>query len=259
MNADALAGCGVLVTRPQHQAENLAGAIERAGGTAIRFPVIEIIGRDADVVSKEYADLPSPDIVIFVSRNAAHFSQQIEITSQVKIGAIGPATKERLEEDDRFVSIFPIGGFDSESLLTHSDLSAVDGKQITIIRGERGRALLGDELERRGATVNYLSAYRRQLRQAPDAETEALSSVWRAGGVNFITALSVESFENLVRLMPDSMLQDLEATPLVAPSARVIQTALERLPNIPIIRATGPGNDEILHALMAARDSGKYS
>jgi len=259
MNTAALKGCGVLVTRPRHQAENLARAIEGAGGTAIRFPVIEVIGRDAKVVSTEYNALPNPDVVLFVSKNAAHFGREIVIGDRSMVGAIGPATKNQLEDNGLSVAILPTGGFDSEHLLAHPDLEDVDGKHITIVRGERGRPLLGDELERRGATVSFLSAYRRQIRNVPEAEIEALDGIWRTGGVDFVTALSVESFENLMQLIAPSSIEFLQNTPLVAPSARVIQTALERLPNIPVIEASGPGNDDILNALIAARDSGNRS
>ena len=259
MSTDALAGCGVLVTRPRHQAEDLAHAIENAGGTAIRFPVIEIIGRDAKVVSTEYNALPEADVVLFVSKNAAYFGREIVIGDWSKIGAIGPATKNQLEGNGLSVSIFPTGAFDSEHLLTHPELSDVDGKRVTIVRGERGRALLGDELEQRGADVSYLSAYRRQIRDVPETEIVALDRIWRTGGVDFVTALSVESFENLMQLIAPSSIEFLQNTPLVAPSSRVIQTALERLPNIPVIEATGPRNDDIINALVAARDSGKHS
>jgi len=37
-----LKGVGVVVTRPAHQAGNLAELIERAGGRAILFPTLEI-------------------------------------------------------------------------------------------------------------------------------------------------------------------------------------------------------------------------
>jgi len=42
MSESTLNGFGVLVTRPEHQADELATAIEDAGGEAIRFPVIDI-------------------------------------------------------------------------------------------------------------------------------------------------------------------------------------------------------------------------
>ena len=52
-----LAGIGVLVTRPEQQAEPLAAAIEAAGGTAFRFPAIEIVPRPEDAIA---ADAASP-------------------------------------------------------------------------------------------------------------------------------------------------------------------------------------------------------
>ena len=39
----ALAGLRVLVTRPRRQSAGLVALIEKCGGTAIRFPVIEIL------------------------------------------------------------------------------------------------------------------------------------------------------------------------------------------------------------------------
>ena len=41
-NSKPLAGIGVVVTRPAHQAQALARLIEESGGSAILFPAIEI-------------------------------------------------------------------------------------------------------------------------------------------------------------------------------------------------------------------------
>ncbi|MEA3242729.1 MAG: uroporphyrinogen-III synthase, partial [Pseudomonadota bacterium] len=41
-SAAPLQGVGVLVTRPAHQADSLCELIRQQGGTAIRFPVLEI-------------------------------------------------------------------------------------------------------------------------------------------------------------------------------------------------------------------------
>ena len=42
-------------------------------------------------------------------------------------------------------------------------LGALAGKNIFIIRGKGGRALLGDTLSARGAQVNYVEVYKRAL------------------------------------------------------------------------------------------------
>ena len=67
----ALAGLRVLVTRPRHQSAGLAALIESCGGTAIRFPVIEILpARDLRPAQAAFASLDDFDRVIFVSPNA---------------------------------------------------------------------------------------------------------------------------------------------------------------------------------------------
>lgn len=258
MTDSALAGCGVLVTRPAHQADELAEAIESAGARAIRFPVIEIIGRDEDVVANEFAVLPDPDIVIFVSQNAATFGGGVCALTKAEIGAIGPSTKAALEARGIEVRIAPQDGFTSEHLLEHPLLSNVDGKKVTIVRGEHGRRQLGDELRRRGATVNYLSAYRRQIRQAPKDEIIAIDEMWRRGAINYVIVLSVGTLENLLQLLLPTSIAMLRDTPLVAPGARVIQTAMKLVPGLQVKEASGPATSDILNALYTLQNSGQH-
>ena len=60
MSEDSLAGVGVLVTRPRHQADELAAAIEAEGGQPVLFPALEILARpDADV-ARDAGQLASP-------------------------------------------------------------------------------------------------------------------------------------------------------------------------------------------------------
>lgn len=254
----ALAGCGVLVTRPAHQANQLAEAIEHAGGRAIRFPVIEISGRDEEVVANEFAALPDPDIVIFVSQNAATFGGSVCALAQAEIGAIGQSTKAALEARGTSVEIVPEDGFTSEHLLRHPLLSDVNDKNVTIVRGEHGRQLLGDELHRRGATVSYLSTYRRQIRRVCNSEVAEIDATWRRGGINYVTVLSVETLENLLRLLLPTSIDMLRNTPLVAPGARVIQTAMRLVPGLRAKEAKGPATSKILDALIDLQQSGQH-
>ncbi len=258
MTNGALAGCGVLVTRPAHQANELAEAIEHAGGKAIRFPVIEITGRNEDVVANEFTALPDPDIVIFVSQNAATFGGGVCALAQAEIGAIGASTKAALENRGTEVGIAPQDGFTSEHLLEHPLLSNVNDKRVTIVRGEHGRRWLGDELRRRGATVNYLSAYRRQIRHASNAEIVAIDEMWRQGAINYVTVLSVGTLENLLQLLLPASIAMLRDTPLVAPGARVIQTAMKLVPGLQVKEASGPATSDMLNALIDLQNSGQH-
>ena len=244
-----LEGIGVLVTRPRTQAIELVSAIESAGGSAFCFPVMEIAALDENVVSARAAELARPDIVIFVSRNAVEYG--VRYTNGGRIAAIGPATAAALKSAGRVVDIQPATGFDSEHLLAEPAMQEVEGKQVRIIRGNKGRELLAEELKARGAIVEYLSVYERRL---PDVSAQMLADIesrWRQGDIAVITVMSVQSLQNLVELLPAWCKSQLETTPLVTPAGRVLKDALDRYPASRPILASGPGASEMVEAITA--------
>jgi len=251
-----IAGYRVLVTRPAHQASGLIAAIEGAGGEAICFPVIRITARDADTVGNELASLPPSDVVIFISKNAVDFGAAALEESGASIAAIGPATRNAIENLGARVDIYPDAGFDSEHLLAHPGLRNVRNKNITIVRGENGREYLGDALKKRGATVSYLATYRRQAYSATPEEIRALDDKWRKGEIDCVTVMSAETLQNLLQLLPPTSVELLRQTPLVAPGARVVQTAMELVPGIPAVMASGPRAADMLNALIETAHSG---
>ena len=251
-----LTGTGVLVTRPRTQATELVNAIERQGGQAFCFPVIEIAPLDPQVIRDAAAEQSPPDIVIFISRNAVEHG--IRHTAGALIAVIGPATADAVRAAGRVVDIQPSSGYDSEHLLAEAALQDVAGKHIRIIRGSQGRELLAEELRARGATVDYLSVYERRL-PAVDAETLAeLERRWRQGNINVITVMSVESLANLGRILPEWCAAQVASTPLVTPSGRVLKETLDRYPASRPALAAGPGADDLVQAIIAlhSTDSG---
>lgn len=89
MADNELAGIGVLVTRPKHQASGFVNAITKKGGVAIEFPVMEVIAHDKSKIEHDAASLLEADIVIFVSANAVRLgacgcSQALSISWKVK-------------------------------------------------------------------------------------------------------------------------------------------------------------------------------
>ena len=257
MSEAALAGYGVLVTRPAGQSAELADAIADAGGRAIRFPVIDIVGAAAGDVGTAFAALPQPDIIVFVSRNAVVYGLAAINTGNSLIAVVGPATKAAVEENGTHVDIVPEQGSDSEQLLAHPELQDVAGKTIVIVRGEDGREKLARILRSRGATIHYLPVYERQLHCASAAELAALEKCWSSSEIDCVTIMSVETLHNMLQLLPAPCRELLVETPLVAPSTRVIQTAEESIPGISTILAPGPQAADIISALIALRQSGQ--
>ena len=244
-------GVGVLVTRPRQQSAELTAAIDAAGGRSIPFPVIEIVPRSMTEIDEDSARLHTPDIVIYVSRNAVEHG--LAWNSRGLVAAVGPSTAAALEAAGRIVDIVPEIGFDSESLLAEPAMNDVAGKTVRIVRGIGGRELLADTLRERGASVEYLAVYERRLPSYPDTELDELARRWLSGDIDVVTVMSVESLKNLLTLLPASCITALAKTPLVTPAARVLKEAQERLPDCTVILAAGPAADEMVGAIASIR------
>lgn len=254
MADNGLAGVRVLVTRPGNQAQALVDAIEAAGGTALRFPVIEIEGRDPGDVAAMASELSEPDIALFVSANAVRFGAAH--AGSTRVAAIGPATTRELEQRGHDVAVRSADGFDSEHLLATRDMQQVAGKVVRIIRGNGGRELLADTLRERGATVEYLEVYTRRAPDYPAGEIAALGRQLAAGDIGCITIMSVESLVNFLALLPSTYHDALLKTLLVTPAARVIIEAEKRLPGTPATQAHGPGPGDMVAAIVAGTNPG---
>ena len=254
MADQSLRGVGVLVTRPQRQADDLVQAIESQRGDAIRFPVIEARPLAQADVSATAGTLQTPDIVIFVSVNAVRFG--LDHAGDADIAVVGPTTAREVAQSGREVSIRSPDGFNSEQLLETAELQDVAGKVVRIIRGNGGRGLLASTLRERGATVEYLEVYRRDLPDHEPSDVAALCDRWRDGDIDVVTVMSVETLRNLALLLPADGLEYLGKTRLVTPASRVIKAANDRFPGIPTTLAKGPQAGDMVEAIVASTQPG---
>ncbi|MDH5499830.1 MAG: uroporphyrinogen-III synthase, partial [Gammaproteobacteria bacterium] len=241
---------GVLVTRPEQQSADLCRAIETAGGTAIRLPLLEIESRDADDISTDEKRLPRPDLTIYVSPNAVCHGIEWQVANTAVAG-IGPSTAAELRAYGSADVIFPADGFDSESLLAHNTLKAVSGKNIRIVRGQQGRELLGSTLAARGARVDYLEVYTRRARHLSEADRQQLENSLRAGQISCITVMSVATLNSLFAALPGTGRELLRCARLVTPSSRVLKNITELMPGLPATLAPGPQADDMILGLIA--------
>ena len=190
-----LSGVSVLVTRPAGQTKKLVGAIERAGGKAILFPVIEIADiEDGAKLKSILGRLGEYDLAIFVSPNAVEWAMKRMkvLPPGLKLAAVGKATLAALEACGAENVLIPESRYDSEGLLKLPELQSVRGMQFVIFRGMGGREHLGDELKSRGASVDYAECYRRMRPESP--------AVLRENEVQAVTATSGEIVTNLCEM-----------------------------------------------------------
>lgn len=249
--SERLTGLGILVTRPRAQSGELSAALTAAGGNVYRLPVIEISPQSANTILRQLTALPAPDIIIYVSRNAAYYGAKIiQEHRQARVAAIGPATRSALEEAGVGVDISSVTGFDSEQLLDHDALAEIAGQQILIVRGQSGRELLADTLRQRGASVNYLAVYERTTATPDHGFLDQLVETWRNGGIHAVIVMSVESLTSLLKILPTDAHSLLWQSRLVTPSKRVIQTATDRMPGVQPILADSPRISSLVRAIV---------
>lgn len=221
-----LAGLKVLVTRPEDQAASLAKLIERAGGIALRFPLLAIAPvQEKPALLAQVAQMDECRLAIFISPNAVHYGMAAfhelarELPGNLKIATVGPGSAKALRELGVTDVIVPAGRYDSEGLLAVPQLQHVSGWRVMIFRGEGGRELLGDTLKARGAQVVYVSCYRRGK---PKLDVDVLRNMSP-------DAITVSSSEALGYLWQMSELRDsLRGTVLFVPHPRIAQLAREQ-------------------------------
>ena len=260
MNADerrsTLAGRGVVVTRPAHQARELARLIEDAGGKAILFPAIEI--RDVEDIGtfmRLVDRLEDFDLAVFISPNAIERAMRLirsrrELPPALKIAAIGGGSVRALERQGVTGVIAPQGRYDSEALLERGEIAGV--KRVVIFRGEGGREHLGDALTARGASVEYAECYRRAL---PALDPAPLLRTWAGGGVHAVTATSSEGLRNFAGMIGAAAREQLQLTPVFVPHPRIAEAAREL--GIRTVIVTGPGDEGVLDGLKAFFSAGR--
>ncbi len=227
-----LFGKRIVVTRSRMQAGELSRKLEELGAETVEFPTIEINQpEDFAPLDDAIRDLDSFDWLVFTSVNGvdaffdrlAHHGLDLRsVPREVKIAAIGPATKERIEAFGLRVDIVP-KEYRAESLLEEVSGESLAGKKILIPRAKVAREVLPDKLREAGAEVVVPPAYE----SAPSSEgRDALAKRLRAGEIDCVTFTASSTVENFVGAFGGETVELLESAkvacigPITADTAR---------------------------------------
>ncbi|MDH5357672.1 MAG: uroporphyrinogen-III synthase [Gammaproteobacteria bacterium] len=216
----SLQGKKVLITRPEQQAKTVCELVEKAGGQAITFPVIDIVPIPPEKWSQHA--LSEQNMIIFISRNAVmHFVSELTqpLPEKTLLAAVGAGTADSMREKGLRVDIQPPQSTGSEGLLAMPELQLLDDQNVLIVRGKGGRELLAESLHARGANIRYIEVYERSLPSPSAAEYQLALTA------NYVVCTSVAGVENLLRLLQDDV-KALLTKPLVVMSERIKQYAL---------------------------------
>lgn len=227
-----LSGVTVVVTRPAHQAERLCQFIETAGGTALRFPVIEIQPpSNPKQAQSQLEQLNSFDLAVFISANAVFsgfdllgsLSEKIAgWPAKVAIAAVGQATAKAIASQGLAVNYLAPKPYNSEALLSIPELQELCGKRILILRGEGGREYLAKTLRERGAEVEYAECYQRAM---PSSDPARLYEAWDENRSLLLVVTSNEGLENLFHMIDAEHRTALLASRLIVMSERAVTLA----------------------------------
>jgi uroporphyrinogen-III synthase len=224
-----LQGARVLVTRPQHQADNLCQLVEAEGGIAVRLPTIAIVPHpNQAAIHDKLVQLADSQWLVFISANAVNFAVKAfggKIAKLPCIVAVGPATANALQAAGWPVGLMADAPYSTEALLALPNWQQVAGQSFLIVRGEGGREDLANGLRARGAKVSYIEVYQRIL---PQTDCSAVLGLLAAQQLDVITATSVEALQNLLAILQDNAVQQLLfKIPLVVISERIRNMAVK--------------------------------
>lgn len=206
-----LLGTKILVTRPTKQAKQLVSLLLEEGAEVIEQPVISFAPPSnpaplADSLKK----LNSYQWIIFTSVNGVIFFWEamqdhgISTSSfpSIKFAAIGPATKNAIEEHGQVVDLTPSGRYQAEGLL--DVFPTVSGQRILIPRAEEARQVIVDELRSRGAIVDDVAVYKTV--KTTSIDTRVIELI-RNNGINIITFTSGSTVKEFIAIIKGSGLE----------------------------------------------------
>lgn len=253
MIATPLHGRHIVITRPIGQAAKLSNLIEKAGGQAVSFPLIEITPlNDYKAFEDCISQLDQYDWAIFISSNAVQngmpFVSKLNLPSSLKFAAIGPSTAAELSKFGIQNTLIPEDRFDSESLLATPEMQAVNNQKVMIFRGVGGREVLAETLKLRGAEVHFAECYQRIN---PQKDLSALTALSNQDALDAIVITSSEAMRHLLVMANHQAW--LKNVKLCVNHARIAEEPSQLGLNVSV--ATAPGDEAMLTCLIKALSS----
>ncbi len=204
-----LFGRTILVTRPEHQTQDVTKRLQSLGANVLHQPAIAISPpSDWSAVDRVIERIDAFDWLVFSSANGvAYFFERLyakgldaRCLGKARLAAIGPATAAALAERNLVADLQP-ESFRAESLAEALGTGA-RGKRFFLARASRGREVLAEMLEQMGGQVEQAIVYESSDVSSPDAEVAELLA---AGRIDWITVTSSAIARSLAKMFGDSL------------------------------------------------------
>jgi uroporphyrinogen-III synthase len=203
----ALSGLRVLVGRARHQAGVLSGELRKHGASVLEIPFIEIRRpKSFHPLDSVLRNLAEYDWLILTSVNGVDAMWErlarLRLTKtnlrHLSVAAIGPATKQAIEQRGVKVDVVP-KEYVAESVV-RSLRRRVKGRRVLLVRAKVARDVIPTELGRAGARVDVVEAYETVV---PESSRTRLRSALknprrRPHLVTFTSSSTVRNFMELL-------------------------------------------------------------
>jgi uroporphyrinogen III methyltransferase/synthase len=208
-------GKRVVVTRSREQASDLSRRIEEMGGEAWEFPAIEITDPpDYGPMDAAIAKLDTYKWLIFTSVNGVDYffkrlrkqGGDIRSLKGARICAVGPKTKERLEDLCLHVEFVP-SEYRAEAVLEVLQGKLLPGDTVLLPRADIARAILPETLKNEmKAEVDNVVAYQTVR---GDADASILKELLEEGMIHYVTFTSSSTVKNFMEILDADNIHEL--------------------------------------------------
>jgi uroporphyrinogen III methyltransferase/synthase len=201
-----LFGKGVVITRPEKQADDLANLLMKAGAHPIHFPTIKIVPPPSwHELDQTIRQLDEYDWLIFTSANGvAYFFERLFAKKKdirdlkgIKICCIGPATARQVTCRGIKVDLVPTK-YISEGILKSFAGKNLKGKRMLLARAAEARDVLPEGLKKLGAMVDVATAY---VTVNSEKKKNDLKALFEENQVDIITFTSSSTVHNFIKIM----------------------------------------------------------
>jgi uroporphyrinogen-III synthase len=203
-----LSGVRVLVGRARHQASALSSGLRDLGAGVLEIPFIEIRKpRSYEALDTALKNLSEYDWLILTSVNGVDALWERlrklrlgrKAVCNLKIAAIGPATRQAIEQHGAKVNMVP-KQYVAESVVARLRRK-VRGKRVLLVRAKVARDVIPSALRKLGARVDVVEAYETVIPQASRRRLRAAlrSSRRRLDVITFTSSSTVRNFVALLK------------------------------------------------------------
>ena len=203
-----LFGKRIVVTRAREQASEFLAVLNEFGAQCLEFPTIEVTPPASwEGLDKGIREVQGYHWVVFTSVNGVkYFFHRLETLGGdvrdlkgVKVAAIGPRTAEAVAARGIRTDLIP-EEYRAEAVVEAFRKEGIQGRRILLPRAWEAREVLPQELEKLGALVDVVEAYRTVK---PEGDKADIRGMLERGDIHMVTFTSSSTVNNFLDMFQD--------------------------------------------------------